>query len=144
MKINMFDVVLAIVVGGVVSSIIVTHKPKSKPITESTFTNATEVVGPKLPKLIDDFVMGSVTAVSNAVLVGAPPSGWRVACSPDGFYAAITPDGRIMDNDAYKIRTNRFQAMVVAWRMKEIWESPRPEYRLPEYGVAKKWQPCDN
>lgn len=146
MKIKTFDIVVFSIMASVALTIIISAKvkPKPKPVTEHTFTNAIEVAVNKLPSIYDDFVMGSVTAVSNATAAATPAPGWSIVCSSDGHYAPMTSDGRIMDRSPYMIRTNRFHAIVATWRYKEIWDSTTPEYQPHKYGAAKDWKPCDN
>lgn len=99
----------------------------------------------KLPSLSEDFFMGSWTAVSNATRAMQPPEGWSVVCDDEGHYAARSPYGTVLDlkNDAANayVRTNYFEAVVVAWRTKEIWDTPTKTYELPRSGFS--WKECD-
>ncbi len=95
----------------------------------------------KVVSIIDDFVMGSATAVSNATLTGKPPEGWRIACDGNGHFAARSPSGVVIDGMDCQIRTNEFEAIVAAWRTKEIWDAIPSEF--PTLGNAKPWKDCE-
>lgn len=112
-------------------------------------TIATKVVSNGVPFTInrpstaDDFYLGSLTAISNATFANQPPQGWSIVCDDSGHYAARSPYGTVLDNNLETnghIRTNYFEAVVVAWRVKEIWDTPREEPR-PRSGYT--WKECD-
>ncbi len=113
-------------------------RPAPGTVQQATFTNAQEVTQKRLPTLSEDFVMGSQTAVSNAVLFGKPPDGFTVVCAPDGTFAPAF-EGRVIDT-ALSIRTSKWEAVVASWRVKEIWESPRTP---PQIGAQKAWEKCE-
>lgn len=95
--------------------------------------------------IADDFIMGSETAVSNATFYGAPPKGWSIACDGGKHFAPKSPNGETLDlTDCFTIRTNRFEAIVAAWRVKEIWDEPAPPNSagLPTHSSIQ-WQDCD-
>lgn len=102
-------------------------------------------LAPKRRALSEDFIMGSWTAVSNATHFMSPPDGWAVVCDDSGHYAARSPDGYVVDikSDYTKyVRTNYFEATVVAWRTKEIWDTPRPPMGTIEHS-GFNWKECD-
>lgn len=96
----------------------------------------------RLPKLTDDFVMGSETAVSNAIFFGKPPPGFEIFCSPDGSFVPAV-GGVAMDALPESIRSNKWEAVVSCWRLKEIWDAPPPPTARIELGKAKAWEKCE-
>lgn len=91
------------------------------------------------PTMLEDFVMGSKTAVSNATKYQAPPPGWYIMCDDHGNYAPAN-SGQVIDRPTDSmIRRSSFEAIVAAWRIKEIWDSPLPE----KMRSTNVWHDCD-
>jgi hypothetical protein len=94
-----------------------------------------------------DFVMTSATAVSNANRFGAPPDGFDIACDSKGHF---TPryHGVASEIDVL-IRTSKWEAVVGAWRVKEVVEESQK--RAPSRGnhtevptsARHDWHDCE-
>lgn len=100
-----------------------------------------EPVAPKrAPTLYEDFVMGSKTAVSNATKHQSPPPGWYIVCDDHGNYAPAS-GGHVFDRPSDSmIRKSSFEAIVAAWRVKEIQDSPLPAVMDHRTNV---WHDCE-
>lgn len=85
-----------------------------------------------------DFVLSSVTAISNATHFNTPPEGFKILCSPDGKYVPSYYD-RPLDMLDYAVRTSHWHAVIAAWRVKEIRDSPLP---VPPPAQHRTWEEC--
>lgn len=94
----------------------------------------------RAPTLYEDFVMGSTTAVSNATKHQSPPPGWYIVCDDHGNYAPAS-GGHVFDRPSDSmIRKSSFEAIVAAWRVKEIQDSPLPAVMDHRTNV---WHDCE-
>lgn len=103
---------------------------------------------PKQVTIDEDFIMGSTTAVSNAMLHNGPPEGWDIVCDNFGNYSPRNGTSVIGHYDDMKlgnhnetIRTSRWEAVVASWRLKEIWDAPKPEFS--GFNTTNQWHVCD-
>lgn len=119
-------------------------------LTITQIESSTQPIKPsQLPSLSDDFVMGSSTAVSNALYFKQPPMGWSVACDNRGRYAPMHGTF-VVENSVDTVRTNEFEAMVACWRTKEIWDDfdARSDAEMkslqPPNPAPVVWQDCNN
>jgi hypothetical protein len=92
-----------------------------------------------------DFFLGDPMTVSNYNLAkGELPEGWSMVCDKQGHYAAKSPEGTICDWEiecGSCVRTSRWESVMVAWRIKGVWDAPLPPLKLP---VSKysNWDNC--
>lgn len=91
-----------------------------------------------------DNVMKSLTARSNALHFGNPPDGFQIVCDDSGKYAPkeIWPHGGFVWNMSHFVRTNRQDAIVAAWRVKEILEDRTANDPTPPPPPIN-WKPCE-
>lgn len=84
--------------------------------------------------------MSDLGAVSNATFFAKPPDDFYVVCDDTEHYAVV----RGSDMNLYDIpscdmvRTNRFEAIVAAWKIKSILEGQHP---APH--TTNLWKLCD-
>lgn len=85
------------------------------------------------------FVMGELNAVSNAIYhCKQPPEGWTIVCDGQSHYAA---KNYIVCDETWDVRTNEYEAVVAAWRIKAIWDAQRET--VHKYHANPKWHQCD-
>jgi len=119
----------------ILSLVVLCGCSQAEPGSQSPITNA--VVNPR------DFILMSVTAVSNANRFQKPPDGWRVVCDGGGHYAPQAGGRGAVDNITYYgtntvIRATEFEAVVACWRIKEIWNTPMPDH------PTNQWHDCES
>lgn len=95
-----------------------------------------------------DFMMDSPTAVSNAVRFNAPPEGWDIVCNRNQMFAprSGTFTFEIYDLPNWRqttIRTSRFEAVVAAWRIKEMVDVAVLE-ATTKVESTNVWNQCDS
>jgi hypothetical protein len=109
-----------------------------KNITEANPTNAAAFVRPS------DFYLSSAHAISNALFFQAPPEGWDLVCDRNGHWCPRKGDHvwDIQDGYSTTSRTNEFEAIITAWRSKEIIDTPF-QFHTPEVPHSTNvWQEC--
>lgn len=95
-----------------------------------------------------DYVMKSLTARSNAMYFGKPPDGIQIVCDDSGLYAPREIWSEINPNAGFVwgwndfVRTNRQDAIVAAWRVKEILDNRNTNSPTPPPPPVV-WKPCD-
>lgn len=94
-----------------------------------------------------DYVMKSLTARSNAMYFGKPPDGIQIVCDDSGRYAPREIWSEINPNAGFVwgwngfVRTNRQDAIVSAWRVKEILDNRNTNSPTPPPPIV--WKPCE-
>lgn len=101
--------------------------------------------------LAKHFITGDFASVSNAFVHDAPPEEWQIFCDGRGHYVPahhgyVVETHDMFGNDNITVRTNRFEAIVAAWRLKGIWdENDREEAAHPKPVVpAIQWSECSD
>lgn len=88
--------------------------------------------------IYDDFVMGSWSAVSNAMLYSNCAPGFTVMCDNKGYYAPAKNGFPIGKYGDITTRTSHWEAIVATWRVKEVWDTPAP----PKLADLPSWTEC--
>lgn len=91
------------------------------------------------------FMTGDFYSVSNALRFNAPPKRWKIVCDGHGHYCPAFGSATIdlidlLAPDSSTIRSNKFEAIICAWRIQSIWDSP-PALIVPKYST-NQWSDC--
>jgi hypothetical protein len=121
-------------------------------VTDRDSVSNTDVASfaPK-PSSRQDWYMVDAEAIKDANSNnGQPPAGWQIVCDNKGHYACEDDSGRVHKRDlsdeywlANDVRTNAFEASVVAWKLYNIFNAPTPEYKMPGTEDTNDFEPCN-
>lgn len=110
-------------------------------------TRSADVPAVPAVRIERDFLVNDPWSVSNAVKFQAPPEGWEIVCDDHGNYAVrhggIVRGWNISSSALKYVRTSRFDAITVTWRINGIIQETSPTSVIDDF-FTNVWRECED